>query len=199
LHRFLWLFGFLAFVLIGSIPRLRAIVAWPLVVSNESAEGDACYVLAAGNAIWERLAAASDLYHMNRVRKILLMRNDTKGPYNFPRHASLSPTQWETAYLSSRGVPTEDIVLIRHADGLFGTFAESRNVAHYLPPEIKRLVIVTSPPHTRRSLLTFKRALHGNVAVVPYSAVAFEASAELYDPLWLEYMKLVVYAVFLFP
>ncbi len=190
--------SFVAFAIVPSIPKIRTWLAAPLIVSNEGAAGDACYVLAAGNAIWERLAAASDLYHMKRVPKIILMKNENRGAYNFTAQASWTPTQWELAYLASRGVPRDNIVLVEEAKGLFGTFAEAGNIARVLPPDVRRLVLVTSPPHMRRSLLAFRRMLPKNVTVIPFSATSFITSVEIYDPIWLEYLKLFVYAVFLF-
>jgi uncharacterized SAM-binding protein YcdF (DUF218 family) len=186
----------LAFVILPSIPQVRAALGWPLVVSSDSASGDACYVLGAGNAIWERLAAASDLYHMRRVPKIILMRDDSRGPYSFTAHASRSATEWEVEYLAWRGVPRDRVQLIDHREGPFGTLSEARSVARVFNGN--SLVIVTSAPHTRRSLLAFRRVLPKEIAVVPYSASSFKTSAELYNPLWVEYLKLVVYAIFLF-
>jgi uncharacterized SAM-binding protein YcdF (DUF218 family) len=188
----------LAFVVIPSIPKVRTLLARPLIVSDEAANGDACYVLGAGNAIWERLAAASDLYHMKRVPKIILMREDARGPYSFTAKASWSASEWAIEYLVWRGVPRDKILLIDHAEGSFGTFAEARNLARNGPPDVKKLVLATSPPHTRRSLLAFRRALPKDINIIPYSATSFETSAELYHPLWLEYLKLLLYKLFLF-
>jgi uncharacterized SAM-binding protein YcdF (DUF218 family) len=194
LNRFhILLTAVLAFVAIPSIPKVRSLLARPLIVTSEAANGDACYVLGAGNAIWERLAAASDLYHVKQVPKIILMRDDARGAYSFPDHASWTATEWSVEYLSWRGVPKDKILLIDHAEGWFGTLSEARNVARSFNG--KSLVIVTSAPHTRRSLLAFRRVLPKDVTVIPYSATSFETSAELYYPIWLEYMKLFAYAI----
>jgi uncharacterized SAM-binding protein YcdF (DUF218 family) len=187
-----------ALVMMPSIPRVRSILAAPLVVTDENASGEACYVLAAGNAIWERLAAASDLYHMKRVPKIIIMSNNDTSHYSFPAHASWSGTQWYVEYLSWRGVPKENIQIIEEVKGPFGTLNEARNIAKILPPNAKRLVLVTSAPHTRRSLLAFKKSLPPGLTIIPFAATNFEASAEMHHPLWLEYLKLLVYKTYLF-
>ena len=183
----------LVFAVIPSVPQVRFLLARPLVVSSDSASGDACYVLGAGNAIWERLAAASDLYHMKRVPKIILMRDDATGPYSFTAHASWTATEWAVEYLAWRGVPRDRILLIDHAEGFFGTLSEARNMARKF--DGKSLVVVTSAPHTRRSLIAFKRVLPKDIGIIPYSATTIENSAELYYPLWLEYLKLIVYTL----
>jgi uncharacterized SAM-binding protein YcdF (DUF218 family) len=186
-------FSCLTFVVLPSIPGVRSFLAAPLIVSNERASGDACYVLAAGNALWERLAAASDLYHEKRVPKIILMRNNEMGPYNFPARESWSGTQWAVEYLGWRGVPKEKIQIIAEVKGIFGTLSEAKNIAQNLPPDIKKLVLVTSAPHTRRSLLAFRHELPIGVEVIPFAATSFATSAEMSDPIWLEYSKLLVY------
>lgn len=67
------------FVMLPSFPKVRNILAVPLVVHEQSAHGDACYVLAGGEALWERLDAVADLVQMGRVTSILLMRDDMRG------------------------------------------------------------------------------------------------------------------------
>ena len=161
-------------VILSLIPQVRSILARPLIVSNDHAAGDACYVLAGGNAIWERLGAASDLYNMHRVPKILLMRSNGIGPYNFTKGTSWSGTQWEVQYLIARGVPKEKIELLNEIDGGLGTWNEAINVAGHLTPDIKKIVVVTSAPHTRRSVLAFRRALPKSVKVVPFAATALK-------------------------
>jgi hypothetical protein len=120
---------------------VRSILARPLVISDDSCSWYACYVLAAGNAIWERLAAASDLYQMHHVPEIVLMRSDRTGPYNFIERASWNATQWEVQYLISRSVPVEKIVLLDEVKGRFGTLNEARNVANWVRPDIKNSLL----------------------------------------------------------
>jgi hypothetical protein len=62
----------MAFASVSSIPKVRAILAAPIVVTDESADGEACYVLAAGNALWKRLSTASGIsLDLNLARKAL--------------------------------------------------------------------------------------------------------------------------------
>ena len=191
------LLSWLVFVVLPSVPKIRSILSAPLVVTNENTAGDACYVLSAANALWERLAAASDLYHMKRVPKIILMRNGGTGPYSFTAKASWSQTQWALDYLLWRGVPREKIEIVEEAKGLFGTHAEAENIARMLKPDIKKLVLVSSAPHTRRTLLAFRRALPETIMPIPFAATSFEASTESSNPIWIEYVKLLVYSLFL--
>jgi uncharacterized SAM-binding protein YcdF (DUF218 family) len=178
-----------------SILAVRGVLVSPLVVSDPGARGDACYVLADGDAFEERLAAASDLYHMHRIPRIVFQRSDEAGAYNFVARASWTPTQWAVDFLTHRGVPADRIVLIAPAQGALGTLAEARNVANSLTPDVRTLVLVSSAPHMRRSLLAFRRTLPANISLAPYAASDFSSSAERDRPIWLEYLKLAVYAL----
>jgi uncharacterized SAM-binding protein YcdF (DUF218 family) len=184
----------LALWVAASLPPVRRMLSAPLVVSNASASGDAAYVLADGNALWERLAAAADLYLTNRVPLVILMRDDRASAFSFKAHASWTVTEWSRDFLQWRGVPVERILFFDlRKDSRLGTLNEARSLAQALPAGVRRLVLVTSPAHTRRSVLAFTRAFHSRVAIVPYAATAVEDSVEYHSPLWLEYLKLLAF------
>ena len=80
--------------------------------------------------------------------------------------------------------------------GLLGSLREANMAVARLPREVRRLVVVTSPVHTRRSGVAFRRRLGpSGVEVVTYAATDWSLSAEAFAPLWLEYLKLAVYLV----
>ena len=184
------------YVLFTSVPVLRALLTSPLVVSDSAAAGDAAYVLAAGSAFWERLEAVTDLYHEGRVPLIIIMRDDSLDRYNFKDRSSWTPTLMALDFLRWRGIPAQDVLTLEFPKkSYFGTLAEARSLAAILPPQVKRLVLVTSPAHTRRSLLAFKQSMPAHVVLLPYAATSIGNSVEFYSPLWLEYFKLLVYAI----
>jgi uncharacterized SAM-binding protein YcdF (DUF218 family) len=185
----------LAFVVLPSFPWVRNILASPLVISDENARGDVCYVLADGGAMGERLNAAADLVNMGRVQRIIILKDNMRGPYNFKSKTSWSMTQWAVDYLAWRGVPGSRVQTVEKTGGLLGTLQEARNIAAHLPVNVRRLVVVSSAPHMRRAVLAFKRSLPSSVTVVPYAATSFVISYEMYNPIWLEYIKLLVYYV----
>jgi uncharacterized SAM-binding protein YcdF (DUF218 family) len=182
-------------VVIPSFPSVRKLLAAPLVVHDDNARGDACYVLAGGGALWERLDAAADLVQMGRVKHILLMKDDKRGQYSFKDNRSWNRTEWAADYLAWRGVPADRIRWIPQTEGMFGTLTEARAVARHLPQGVKTLVVVSSAPHLRRSMLALRRTLPVGVALVPYAATTFENSYERHHPIWIEYLKLLVYYV----
>jgi len=185
----------LAFIVLSSSIIVRSWLSTSLVVHEQNASGDLCYVLAGGGSLRERLDAAADLVHMKSVSRILLMHDNKRGPYSFKSKDSLTRTQWATDYLAWRGIPADRISWIPQAEGLFGTLTEAIAVAKNLPKDVKKLVIVSSAPHMRRSVLAFRRSLPADVKVVPYSATEFVNSYEMHHPIWIEYLKLLVYYV----
>ncbi|MDD2900215.1 MAG: YdcF family protein [Desulfuromonadaceae bacterium] len=182
-------------MVIPTFPAVRVVLSAPLVVHNPTSRGDCCYILASGGAMWERLDAAADLLQMGRVNTLLVMREDAYGQFSFKANASWTRTQWMADYLAWRGIPADRIRWMGQIDELFGTLKEARAVARDLPRHVKSLVIVSSAPHMRRALLAFRRSLPADVAVIPYAATEIENSYELNHPIWLEYLKLLVYYV----
>lgn len=185
----------LAFVVLPSFPKVRTILSAPLVVHDPNARGDACYVLSGGAALWERLDAAADLVQMRQVSHIFLMQDNKRGKYSFKASSSRSRTEWISDYLAWRGISADRVSWIPPTEGFFGTLTEAKTVAKNLPKYVKTLVVVSSAPHMRRSVLVFKRSLPVDVQVVPYAATDFESSSEMHHPIWIEYLKLLVYFV----
>lgn len=186
-----WIF----FVVLATSVFVRNWLAAPLVVHDESARGNACYILAGGGSLRERLDAGIDLIQMGRVSTLIIMQDDSKGPYSFGAKSSWTRTRWTVDYLFWRGISGDRISFIPQINELFGTLKEARSVAKNLSKDVKTLVVVSSAPHMRRTVLAFRRSLPADVKVVPFAATTFENSYEMYYPIWLEYLKLLVYFV----
>ena len=56
-------------VVLPSFKSIRGILTIPLYISDDSARGEAAYVMADGHAYWGRLNGAADLYHMRPGQK----------------------------------------------------------------------------------------------------------------------------------
>ncbi len=175
-----------------SIPFVRGLVALPLYVHHPDATGQAAYVMADGHAYWERLRAASDLFHRKQVAQIIILDEAEPAGFNFEREQIDTRTQRAIDYLALFGVPNECVETIPIQSSAFGSLSEARGFAKQYPG-INRVVVVTSAPHTRRSLLSFRRSLSDSVSVEVYSASSPANSAEISVPLWQEYAKLIVY------
>jgi hypothetical protein len=198
-HRVLgWvLAAYLVFSVAPGITPVRHVLSWPLIVHDADATGDAAYVMAGGLASEERLRAAADLYHMGRVPQIYVLADDARSYYSFADRKPFTRTEWTRSYLRWLGVPADRLhVIPDDPNARLGSLHEGDLARAALPAEVHRLVVVTSPVHTRRSGLTFRRRLASRgMAVTTYAAIDFSLSAEAFAPLWLEYLKLAVYVV----
>lgn len=191
-----WWLGLVVVLVAADVPPIRVWLTKPLVVTSESAGGDAAYVLAGGAALRERLDAAADLIQMHRVPRVFLMRDDHRSSYSFKAQASWTVTEWATDYLRWRGIKDEQIQLFEDRRlSRMGTLDEARSLAAALPVSVSRLVLVTSPAHTRRSMLAFTRSLPARIVIRSYPATGIRESVEFYHPLSVEYLKLLLYAI----
>ena len=176
-----------------SLAPVRVLVSSPLYVSNMTENADIAYVMSDGSAYWERLYAASDLYHMGKVNRIAIEQNDLTSRYNFPKNRSETITQRAISYLESLGVPAKQISTVPlESSPTLGSWSEAQACRRALP-ETEAVVIVTSAPHTRRSFLCFKRAFPQERSISVHAASPLESSAELFSPIWIEYSKLALY------
>lgn len=184
----------LASAILMSIPVVRALAIQPLYVHHPDSSGDIAYVMADGHAYWERLRAASDLYHENQVQRVLILDEHEAAGFNFGRNQVDSRVQRAIDHLELFGVPNDKVESIPiNTSTPFSSLNEALGLKeHY--PNLKRIVVVTSAPHTRRSLLCFRRTLTDMASVQVYSASRPVDSAELSAPIWMEYAKLLVYS-----
>jgi uncharacterized SAM-binding protein YcdF (DUF218 family) len=176
-----------------STTWFRAWVSYPLHVSNMPTKADVAYVMSDGHAYWNRLYAASDLYHMGQIQEIAIQENQTTSRYDFVSKRSQTVSQRSVRYLGALGIPEDRIATVKVDEApMLGSWSEARAFAKEFP-KTQNLVVVTSSPHTRRSLLCFKRAMPTSCQVSVFAASLPKEGAELFDPIWLEYSKLGIY------
>lgn len=179
-----------------SFATVRGFLITPLHVHQSGAVGDFAYVMADGPASWERLRAASDLYHQQRVGRILLLNQQYSAGWNFVREELDSRVRREIDYLVLFGVPEERIFTVPSlSDSWMSSLSEAQSVAKFAP-DPKKMVVVTSPPHSRRSRLCFRRVFPQRTEISVYSPDDPGNSAETHFPIWIEYAKLIVYWFF---
>ncbi len=184
-------------VALPSIKEVRALMISPLYVNDEDAAGDIAYVMADGSAYLERLRAASDLYHMHRVPIIYILDERRPAGYNFVTQHLDSTAERAIGYLESFGVPRHAVQTVTAPNNaIMGSLSEAVAVQQVIPKNVDQIVVVTSAPHTRRSRLCFQRSLSSKVKVSTYSASVPIGSAELYAPIFHEYLKLAIYYFF---
>lgn len=159
-----------------TILTLLALIAgltWPLsqagtalIVTKEVAAPDAIVMLASHE--WERLPAAAALARRYPEARVLLTVPRTATVYNCHRCAE------RVDWLEEEGVASERVRLMNTTQS--STFGEALATrAQFRQEPFARLVVVTSPYHTRRALATFTNVFAGtgiDIGVVPASPAA---------------------------
>lgn len=139
-----------------------AVILWGagavLVVSVNATPPDAIVSLASHE--WERLPEAARLAHRYPASIVILTVPPHVTPHNCHDCAQ------RVAWLAHAGVPSSRVrVLNIEGDG---TYAEARTCRHFAEsqPSIRRVLVVTSPYHTRRALAAFRDAFNDTNTIV---------------------------------
>jgi uncharacterized SAM-binding protein YcdF (DUF218 family) len=152
----------------------------------------------------ERALETARLYEEGFAPRIFVAREKRPEGTAFlqERGISYSETRQQIlALLSKLGVPTSAFVTTE--DFVDSTFSEAQEVAEVVREAgYKAVIIVTSPSHTRRAWLVFKKVLNKNnvhVTVVPSSFTGFNSrnwwkSEEYVQEVIIEYQKIIYYA-----
>lgn len=156
--------------LVILIGLLGAVVLWPLlawagahllIVKSEIALADAIVVMSGSSTHIERADWAAKLYREGRAPVVIL--TDDRLIAGWDRKEERNPYFYELAKreLVNRGVPESKIQVV--SDIALGTYEESLGVRDYASAhKLKRLLIVTSAYHTRRTLWSLRHACEGS-------------------------------------
>lgn len=187
--------GWIASLILLAIPEVRSVFAQPLCVHEPDATGEVAYVMAGGKPYYERLRAASGLFHTKRVSRIIILDERWPAGYSHQKRRTITRVERAVDYLAFHGVPAEKIDRVPpESEPLFGSLSEARSIAANYP-NLSEIVVVTSAPHTRRSRLCFQRTLPAGTEIHVYAASTPLGSGELWHPIWVEYVKMAVYFV----
>jgi hypothetical protein len=154
------------------------------------------YVLgAAQGSLRHHLELAADLYMRGLARTLYILDRPGITEYSPALNRNLTNNEWAVAKLEKLGVSRKDMRFASVHEGFGGTYREAEEVVHLaLRDGNRKLILVTSPYHTRRTHLAF-------------SHFAGKRGLEIYvygsndntglRGLMLEYAKYLSYRVFL--
>jgi len=156
--------------LVLLIALLIAVVVWPiiawigarlLIVKTDLASADAMVVMSGSATYRERAAWAAKLYREGRAPIVILTNDSLKSGWD--NKEQRNPYFYELAAreLQQQGVPASKIQVV---SGIaLGTYEESLGIRDYASAhQLKRLLIVTSAYHTRRTLWSLRHACDGS-------------------------------------
>ena len=156
--------------LVLLVALLSAAVLWPvlawagahlLIVKSELASADAIVVMSGSATYRERADWAAKLYREGRAPIVILTNDSLKSGWD--KKEERNPYFYELAAreLQRLGVPESKIQVV--SDVALGTYEESVGVRDYAGThQLKRLLVVTSAYHTRRTLWSLRHACEGS-------------------------------------
>ncbi len=137
---------------------LASIAAEELIVEKPLAKADAILILGGSDAYIERTHEAAELFKNGTAPKIFLTNDGVQGGWNQKEQRNpyfVERARWE---LIDQGVPAETIEILT---AIVGGTNDEANLLIKVSAErnLKSLLLVTSPYHSRRTLDTFERAV----------------------------------------
>ena len=158
-RRRVFLIGALCLVL--SWPLLAWLSARLLIVKSDLAAADAIVVMSGSSTYLERADWAARLYQEGRA-PIVVLTNDSLIS-GWDKVEERNPYFYELAAreLQKRGVPESKIQVV--SDIALGTYEESLGLRDYATAhKLKRLLVVTSAYHSRRTFWSMRHACEGS-------------------------------------
>lgn len=161
-----------------------------LIVDKPLGHADALIVMAGSKS--ERLPAAAALYKKGIARNIFLTNDGVFSAYSKEKLRNLYQVEWAESELMEMQIPEKAIIKLSHT--LSGSIYDALNSRQaVLNRGIKRIIIVTSDYHTRRSLWVFEKVFHNqSVEIGVYPAKSNIVALPAYKkflPLSLELIK----------
>lgn len=145
----------------------------------------------------EKFKIVAKLCNKNPCRKILLFSAPGITVYDPSLGRNLTNDEWAIKHLIGLGAKRERLEQLSFKKGLFGTLTEAEGLADIATQRnYKRIILVTSQYHTKRTWITFSRIFENrNIALSIYAA---NDPVRLRSLLY-EYLKLVLYKNIVLP
>jgi uncharacterized SAM-binding protein YcdF (DUF218 family) len=135
-------------------------IAAHLIVEKPLDHANALIVLSGSSVYKERTKRAAELYREGIAPIVMITNDGERSGWSQTEERNIPYVELEQRELVSNGVSADSIVTIPGI--VTGTHEEARAVAGEIDRlQIRSLLIVTSPYHTRRAYSTFEKTLAG--------------------------------------
>jgi len=206
LNRFKWMLFIAVFVYVAlsyfHAPILTQVGKY-LVVQHPVERSDLIVCLAGADV--ERALAGGDLFARGLAPKIFISRESLPDGLETLRQRGIDyPESIDRVMMILKGLGVPESALIRNDRPMESTFHEADAAAALVrEKKYRSLILITSPTHSRRTWLTFRKALPDKevrIAVLPTPYSQFRAedwwkTRRYLREVILEYQKLIYYSV----
>lgn len=165
---------------------------------GSSRSNSVIYVLGGSQkSLKARFETAARLAHQGLSKRILILSEPGITEYDPLLGRNLTNDEWAVKQLTGLGIKKGDIELVTPKKGFFGTLSEARDISEIASKrDYKRLILVTSQYHTKRTSITFSKVFENrNISIAIYAA----NDPVLLRGLLYEYLKLVLYKNIVLP
>jgi len=164
---------------------------------SASTHNDVVYVLGGTpDSLKAKFQTASKLVQDGRAARMLVLSQQALMAFSPALGRNLTADEWVVGNFSAFGIPADAIEFVAFEKGFFGPWSEAKGLSRFVRERgYRRLILVTSPFHSRRVWESFSRAIEQpDTGLFLYLA---DESAYLRH-LLPEYVKLLLYRALLF-
>ena len=164
---------------------------------SASTHNDVVYVLGGTpDSLKVKFQTASKLVRDGRAARVLVLSQQALMAFSPALGRNLTADEWVVENFTAFGIPADAIEFVSFEEGFFGTWSEAKGLSLFLKErQYRRLILVTSPFHSRRVWESFSRTIEQpDTGLFLYLA---DESAYLRH-LLPEYVKLLLYRALLF-
>ncbi len=164
---------------------------------SASTHNDAVYVLGGtADSLKAKLLTASRLVQDGRAARVLVLRQQGLMAFGPARGRNLTADEWVVEELDAYGIKANALEFVEFDERFFGTWSEAKGVSHVVRDRgFRRLILVTSPFHSRRVWESFSRTIdQPDTRLFLYLSDEPTYSRHLLT----EYTKLLLYSALLF-
>jgi uncharacterized SAM-binding protein YcdF (DUF218 family) len=176
------------------VSRLTYVRHLPDTASSDS---DVVYVLGGTpDSLKWKIQSASKLLQDRRAARVLVLRQQGIMAFSADLGRNLTTDEWTLETLRAHGIRPEVTEFVDFEPGFFGTWSEAQGLSRFARQRgYRRLILVTSLSHSRRTWESFSRTVeHPDARLFLYVS---DESAD-FRHLLPEYTKLLVYRAVLF-
>lgn len=187
-----------------ALAVLASPIARFLIVRAEPSRADVVVVLSGSSMYEERIRHGITALREGRVRSIVLTNDGRRGRWSRRRQANLTSTERARDAVLDADIPEQRLVTLPQR--VNSTYDEAVAVRGFAEKaEIRSVLVVTSPYHSRRALWVFRRVLEPAGVEVGIDSPLPGEQSPLPGTWWLsrggwrsvalEYVKLVYYRI----
>jgi len=143
-----------------------------------------------------KFQTASKLVRDGRAARVLVASQQALMAFSPALGRNLTADEWVVENLGAFGTTADAIEFVAFEEGFFGTWSEAKGVSRFVRDRgYRRLILVTSPFHSRRAWESFSRTFERPDANL-FLYLSDESAHRRH--LLPEYVKLLVYRALLF-